>query len=210
MRSRTNGWQPNKWLPINIHATREKFSDFFRDFVSWLDSNLDKRSYALFLPIKGDKLITDPYGFLSVENFKKSDVPGLTDPNCRFVYQIPTDPLTRTIVQVEDSWIQELVSEYDNRISVCKSFKNQERVIFKETAYKGLRGIFINYIDSGKYYALVQVHMFSADHIITVPAKYLESAPVLEDEKSSVFYFFSQGSVVTLDTEDLLTEDIPD
>ena len=129
------------WIPINIHITHERLQIFFTKFVGWLDIHI-KKPWALFLPIKGSKLITDPLGFISIDDLNKDDLK-LLDPNhCAYIYQVPIDPATRQICRIDNQWIDELRTEYEHQLKEQCVFEHGDSVIFRETAYKNLRGIF--------------------------------------------------------------------
>jgi len=169
-----NNPQEKIWIPINMHITHERLQIFFTKFVAWLDMHMTK-PWALFLPIKGSKLITDPLGFISIDDLDKNDLKLLDPSHCVYIYQVPTDPATREIGKVENSWIEYLRSEYENQLKEQCVFTHGDSVIFRETVYKNLRGIFQYHPDPvNPTYSTVAVNMFSAQFIVTVPSRYLE------------------------------------
>jgi len=164
----------DQWIPINIHITHERLQIFFTKFVDWLDSRV-KKPWALFLPIKGAKLITDPYGYISFNNIDKSDFKLLDPGCCPFVYQVPTDPATREHCVVQGDWIEYLRGEYESQLKAQCVFSEGEDVIFRETVYKNLRGIFQHHPDpTNPNYSTVAVNMFSTQFLVTLPSRYLE------------------------------------
>lgn len=188
------------WIPINIHITHERLQVFYSKFVSWLDAKMSK-PWALFLPIQGSKLITDPYGFISIDDVTKSDI-NMFDPSvCPFVYQIPIDPATRKMCQVEGEWIQYLRSEYEAKLQNECTFTQGDSVIFKETIYKNLRGIFQFHDDpTNPVYSTVAINMFSAQYLVTLPSRYLEK--YVESDAADInnlSLFFVKGSTIASD-----------
>ena len=183
------------WIPINIHITHERLQVFYSKFVAWLDTKMSK-PWSLFLPIQGSKLITDPYGFISIDNVTPSDL-AMFDPSvCRFVYQIPIDPATRKICQVEGGWIRQLKLEYEEKLSSECKFSPGDDVIFRETIYKNLRGVFQFHDDpQNPVYSTVAINMFSAQYIVTLPSRYLEKYSETEPfEVNNLKLFFVRGS----------------
>jgi len=174
------------WIPINIHITHERLQVFFTKFVDWLDLHVTK-PWALFLPIKGSKLITDPYGYISLDDFSPSDIK-LLDPNsCPYVYQIPTDPATKRICMMDDEWIKFLKAEYETQLKENCVFSHGDNVIFRETVYKNLRGVFQHHPDpENPTYSTVALNLFSAQFIITLPSRYLEKYDLTGDNDNNI------------------------
>jgi hypothetical protein len=161
------------WYPINIHITSERLQIFFSKFVEWLERNLDK-PFALFLPIKGGQLISDPYGFISIDGVTKEDLAKFAPGLCDYVYQVPTDTVTHKPITVEKEWVESLKAEYERQLHEECAFTHGDSVLFKETAYKNLRAIFQHFMDTDQVYSRVLVNTFSAQFMVTVPTRYLE------------------------------------
>lgn len=192
------------WIPINIHITHERLQIFFTKFVGWLDLHL-KKPWALFLPIKGSKLITDPYGFISVDDLSPEDLVLLDPTRCPYVYQIPTDPSTRKVSQMDDEWIKFLKAEYETQLKENCVFSHGDNVIFRETVYKNLRGIFQYHPDpENPTYSAVALNMFSSQFIITLPSRYLEKYDLTGDNNNTVnsLDMFFTSSVLTESSEE--------
>ncbi len=189
------------WLAINIHITHERLQVFFTKFVAWLDLHV-KKPYSIFLPIKGAKLITDPYGFLAIDDLTKEDLKALDPTHCSFIYQIPIDPCTRKVSQVENEWIQSLRLEYEDQLKDDCTFASGESVLFKETVYKNLRGIFQYHPDpTHPIYSTVAINMFSAQFLVTIPSRYLEKCVAMEASSVNNLAMFFTSSALTWNSE---------
>lgn len=198
------------WLPINIHITHERLQIFFTKFVSWLDMHIQK-PWALFLPIKGAKLITDPYGYISIDDLDKTDLRKLDPNSCPYIYQIPIDPLTRKICIMDDEWINYLKAEYETQLKTECVFTHGDNVIFKETSYKNLRGIFQHHPDpSNLTYSTVAINMFSAQFLVTLPSRYLEKYELMGDNCNNInnLSMFFTSSVLAESSDDDSNDDL--
>jgi hypothetical protein len=192
-----------QWIPINIHITHERLQIFFTKFVAWLDHHIEK-PWSLFLPIKGSKLITDPYGFISIDDWTKADIKMLEPTHCPFVYQVPIDPATRQVSKVENEWIQYLRNEYETQLTRDCTFSPGEDVLFRETVYKNLRGIFQYHPDpQNPVYSTVAVNMFSTQFLVTVPSRYLERYSETEPNTiNKLSMFFVANTSLSEEIED--------
>ena len=191
--------QGTVWIPINIHITHERLQVFFTKFVDWLDSHVSK-PWALFLPIKGSKLITDPYGYISIDNLDKNDLRLIDPSSCPYIYQIPTDPLTRQICRIDNDWIKYLQAEYESQLKEQCVFSHGDNVIFRETVYKNLRGIFQHHPDPvNPTYSTVAVNLFSAQFLVTLPSRYLEKYELTGENNNTInnLFMFFTSSVLT-------------